>query len=285
MKKHSTSYKLNKKVLVSILAVILVALLSVGAVYAYLSGKTPTPVKNTVVSDVDKKPVINETVDDDHTVKQNVYVEIPNTDYDVYVRSVIVVNWIKVDDNGNVVVDPETGAVFVHADKPRLGIDYKLDLSCDDFSGSVSDIHAEMWTPGTDGFYYYSSPVVKEAYGEGESQVLTRKTAVLINNCSILDGAVIPEGYTLNVEIAAQVIQALGATDADDNKLAVVDAWDVSTIPAKADLNVTGGNPGETVLIYKGPLAGSNHIGELDDPGHDPTIPELPDDPNNIDLP
>ena len=278
MKNNRTSYKLNKKVLISILAVTLVALLGVGIVFAYLSGRAPEPVQNKLSSDVDNQPVVAEPV------KQNVDVEIPNTDYDVYVRAAIVINWVRVNDDGTVYVDPESGAVSVHAEKPRQGIDYSLELSCDDFTGLVEDIEEGMWTPGTDGFYYYSSPVGKDKYGEGDSQTITRKTAVLIDSCNLLTTAVVPAGYKLDVQVAAQAIQALGSTDADGNKLAVVDAWDVSTIPPKADLNVIGGNPGELVLIYKGPLPGFNHSNDLDDPNSDPMI-ELPDDPDNNDLP
>ena len=64
-----------------------------------------------------------------------------------------------------------------------------------------------------------------------------------------------PEGYVLNVEIVAQVIQAIGTTDADtydEGTLAVVDAWKVNTKEYTPAATADDPEPATTVLIYKG---------------------------------
>ena len=91
---------------------------------------------------------------------------------------------------------------------PAEGTDYSVTYN------TVSAVTGEkQWFKGTDGFFYYSSPVVSGS------------TENLINECKPL---VNPEaGYHLKVEIVSQVIQALGSTDADSTP-AVVDAWGVT---------------------------------------------------------
>lgn len=269
MKNTRTSYRPDKKVLVAALAVALVAVLGLVIVFAYLSGKAPEPVKNTLTSEQDPQPGIDETVDEGKTVKTDVSVDIPNVDYDVYVRAAIVATWVKLDDN-NGVDGAANNVLSVHSNQPKLGTDYTLTLA-NFYDGEVSGLLPDTWTLGSDGFYYYSSPVLKQTTGEGSSASSSRTTLPLIASCSIKDGANVPEGYTLSVEIVAQVIQAIGTTDAgsyDAGTLAVVDAWKVTTVDYTAQ---EGNEP--IVLIHKGLAANTG----LDDPDADP-ITGLPDD-------
>jgi hypothetical protein len=262
-----SSYKLNKKVLISILAVALVAVLGVGVVFAYLSGKAPSPVKNQLIADADPTAAIQEEKEeigtDDHFStydKKNVYVDLSDIDYDVYVRAAVVVTWVKqnLDENNALVWDDEGEPVVdrtnVHANRPVEGRDYVIEYA-NTYSGAADGLTSDKWTKGSDGFFYYSSPVLKKAVDSGDNgtAITVRATLPLIASCHLnvenRDAVEQPEGYVLNVEIVAQTIQAIGSTDAD-NVLAVVDAWGVSTVPATP--SVVGGDPGETVLIHKG---------------------------------
>lgn len=107
------------------------------------------------------------------------------TGYSVYVRAAIIVNWQ--DANGEIL-----------AKGPVEGSDYSF-------------TPGEGWTKGSDGYYYYSAPVESG----GETSVLTsqfeKKTEA-------------PEGYSLKLTIAAEVIQTAGTTD-DDDTPAVTAAW------------------------------------------------------------
>ena len=163
--------------------------LSTGAVTAYLSWSTSTPVENKFEMEETLDPSIQETFS--NQVKSNVKVSVGNTDYSVYVRASIVVNWKY--DHGN-----------VSGQYPVEGKDYKLSLNTNDWFEK-------------DGFYYCKTPV-----NSGEM------TPVLINTCKQVGTA--PDGYFLSVEIIAQTIQALGTTDVVDgtgNVPAVTDAWGV----------------------------------------------------------
>ena len=98
-------------------------------------------------------------------------VKIRNTsDVTAYVRATFVVIFVK--DDGTVL-----------SRQPVNGTDYSLSLG------------ANGWTLGSDGFYYYTSPLAKDAATEN-----------LINSISSLGTA--PEGYSLTVHIAATAIQA-----------------------------------------------------------------------------
>ena len=221
MMKNSNSRKTSKKYVV--IAVCLALALAAGtiAVFAYLSGKSGA-VNNTLKADVDPSPVINETIlptsGPGYPVKKDVSVSVGDNDYTVYVRATIVVNWVK-----EVLNDDDTVTTLVHSDVPVLGTDYTLDLN---LPAEGAALAAGQWRLGSDGFYYYTSPVAGGA-----------DTAVLINSATQIWNGQNPypvrdDGYVLRVEIAAQTIQAIGTTDADTyegGKLAVEDAWGVKT--------------------------------------------------------
>lgn len=138
-----------------------------------------------VSNDFSYKPVTCEVDEpgwtDGNTVKQNV--SIKNTsDVQVYIRASIVVTW-KVEDDGSVL-----------AKKPVEGVDYTISLNETDWVNS-------------DGIYY-----ARQAVEPGE------KTPVLINSVKVLTET---EGYTLQVEVIAEAIQATP-------KEAVQEAWGVT---------------------------------------------------------
>lgn len=198
MMKNSNSRKPNKTVII-VACIALVMAIGTIAVFAYLSGKSG-PVKNTLTADPDPSPAIVETFDG--TVKKDVKVNVGKNDYTVYVRAAIVVNWV--DGQGN-----------IYSQAPVENTDYELNVLLDTAVDATKKSHWHYCS--SDGFYYFSQPVSSNG-----------TTDILIDSASVLSGANVPSGYTLSVEIAAQMIQAIGTTDADDTKLAVVDAWGVT---------------------------------------------------------
>ena len=189
---HSFNSKWSKKqiFIVALIAMVLLVALSVGTVFAYLK-LTGNQVLNEFSPDQDVNPTIEESFKDN--VKSDVQVNVGDTGYSVYVRATIVATWVKAD-----------GAV--HATAPIAGTDYTLNWNSTD------------WFLASDGFYYHKAPV--------ESQ---DKTAELIHTCTPVAGKAPEGGYTLQVKIVAQTIQALGSTDLNGTP-AVEDAWKVVEI-------------------------------------------------------
>jgi hypothetical protein len=191
------------------------------SVFAYLSGKS-CPVNNTLKADVDPDPVINETIlptsGPGYPVKKDVSVSVGDNEYTVYVRAAIVATWVK-----EVLNDDDTVTTLVHSDVPVLGTDYTLELNLPENGAALA---AGQWRLGSDGFYYYTSPVA----GGADTAVLIKSATQIWNGQNPYP--VRDDGYVLRVEIAAQTIQAIGTTDAatyEGGKLAVEDAWGVTT--------------------------------------------------------
>lgn len=117
------------------------------------------------------------------TTKENVYVT--NTgNISAYIRATYVVNWI--DSGGNIVASDPDG-----------------------YSYTITENPGGKWKKGTDGYFYYPTPV-----GPGESteeSLLTCKVTYPEN----------PE-YTLSVEILATAVQSEPAS-------AVKEAWGANT--------------------------------------------------------
>lgn len=97
--------------------------------------------------------------------------------YSVFVRAAVVVNWK--DANGNIL-----------AKNAEEDVDYRFSPD----SG---------WFKADDGYYYY-----KSAVESGD------ETTSLVKGFTALSDA--PEGYSLSVDISAEVIQMAGSTDDDD---------------------------------------------------------------------
>ena len=145
--------------------------------------------ENTFSSAVSIKPTVRGGTSD-------VYIEVGDTDYPVYVRAAIVITW-----------------------QNEYGIVYFLKPAATDYSLSLKS--ETGWTQGTDGYYYYKTPVKSGG-----------QTAILIDRFT-QTGAAPAEGYALNIEVIAQTVQAVGYTDGDGVNPATEieaykDAWGLS---------------------------------------------------------
>ena len=110
------------------------------------------------------------------TVKSNVAVK--NTgNTDAYIRAAVNITWMK---------DADASDQTVTARTPQNGTDY-----------DITYLVNTGWIEGTDGYWYYQSTVVPGA-----------NTGTLIENCTRLATANVPEGYHLSVEIVASAIQS-----------------------------------------------------------------------------
>lgn len=181
-----------KRSLVLVVSLLALLLVVAGGTLAWLTAQdsvsnTFTPAH--VTCDVD------ETFDG--TAKSNV--SIKNTsDIPVYIRASIIVTWK--DSDGN-----------VYGQKPASS-DYDMQMAKD-----------SVWVLGTDGYYYFTSPV---AVGD--------TTGTLISRCTEVAGKAPAENYRLSVEIIAEAIQS-------QPDRAVADAWNVTV--SNGSLNVpTSGN-------------------------------------------
>lgn len=192
--------KNQRKKSISLLASVLVVVLSVITVAAYLFINLG-PLTNKFQPAVAQDPTVLNT-DGKYSV------QIPNNGYAVYVRAAIVVNW-----------QAEVGGEKkVLGDVPVPGVDYTLTTN------------STEWFKGSDGFYYLKSMVIPP---EGTEPV---NTSVLIEEFKKLKDSIMyddadlddtKDEYFLNIDIISQTIQALGTTDAGDVP-AVVDAWHVT---------------------------------------------------------
>ena len=186
---------MKSKTLLIVTASVLLAALLAGGVYAavtFMHGDTDE-LTNSLVADEDLTPEVSETFA--NNVKSDVVVTVPKTDYSVYVRAMIVVNWQKTDGS-------ET---FIYPASPVAGENGDYSLVLDDTG---------KWFKKGD-FYYFTEAVP----GTGEGA-----TEILIANCTQLKNP--PEGYSLHVEVLTQTIQVAGTTDIG-NVPAVTNAWGV----------------------------------------------------------
>ena len=163
----------RRRLLTVFTAVLLIVCLSAGGTLAFLLTRTETT-KN-VFSPGKVACEVTETFT--AVVKSNVAVQ--NTgNTDAYIRAAINVTWMK--------DDTAAGDQTVTAKVPQQGRDYTMSLSVN--SG---------WLQGTDGYWYYTIPVASGA-----------STGTLIDECKLLPGAEVPEGYHLAVEIISSAIQS-----------------------------------------------------------------------------
>ena len=163
--------KRSKKSLILLVSVLVLAFVSVSGVLAYLTARTE-PVENTFTPSE-----ITTTVEEnfDGEVKSNVMIQ--NTgDTDAYIRAAVVVTWQNAEGN-------------VYGKAPVEGTDYAITF---DLSNG--------WVKSSDGFYYWTKPVAKDAF-----------TGVLISECTVLAAAP-ADGYTLHVEILGSGIQSKPAS-------------------------------------------------------------------------
>lgn len=173
-------YKANngkKKISTVTICLLLTVVMTIGGTVAYLFTSSQD-VQNTF----DPARVGNHIVEDNNgTTKEDVKVQnsVKNDTtnvVDAYIRATYVVNW-----------KDSTGTYLI----PAKSTDYVVEFGSN-------------WVKGSDGFYYYKNSVAPGEY-----------TDVFIESLRIADGVSAPEsGYTLNVEILSQSVQAKG-TNAD----------------------------------------------------------------------
>lgn len=162
-------------------------------------------------------PVINEEFPQDGTVKQNVFVSIPDDCIDVWVRAQVNVQWQgKEDDKGNTPIlwdEPVAGASG----------DYAIEWALDEDGAPNQNGDPASWVKGADGFYYWTVPLVAK-------NSATNKTGNLVNRVEVLKKY--DDGRQLVVDVAAQTLSASAA--------AFNDAWATSGFVA---VDATGDAP------------------------------------------
>ena len=178
-KKHSR-IRMNKLAILFIAVVMLIGAV-VGSTVAFLVTDTQ-PVTNTFEYAKVSCEVIEDTWN--QTTKSGVHIKNTGTT-DAYIRATYVVNWLNKD--GSIAPVPQG----------TIPNGYEL---------SISENPDKAWTKGTDGYFYYLTPVAPGHFTEGGSLV----------NCSV----VYPENaeYILSVEILATAVQSTPAN-------AVTEAW------------------------------------------------------------
>ena len=159
----------------------------VGSTVAFLVTKT-APVENKFTY-ANVTCAVAETFTPGGTTKNDVKIQNTGTT-DAYIRATYVVSWLNKD--GSIAPVPQG----------TIPNGYEL---------SISENPDKAWTKGTDGYFYYLTPVAPGHFTEGGSLV----------NCSV----VYPENaeYILSVEILATAVQSTPAK-------AVQEAWGVTPV-------------------------------------------------------
>lgn len=175
--KRKPNIRLNRTA-VLLIAIILLLGAAVGSTVAFLIDKTEHVKNSFEYAKVSCKVTENFT----NNKKDNVQVKNIGTT-DAYIRATYVVNWV--DEQGNI------------ASSDPAGYEYTLTANLNN-----------GWTNGSDGYFYYTSPVAPGA-----------STAGSLLTCTVTS----PENpeYTLSVEILAEAIQSTPDK-------AVQEAWGVS---------------------------------------------------------
>lgn len=181
------SRRKTKKVNALLLSLLLILCVSVGGTAAYLIHSS-SPVVNTfipskITTDIEEKL--------DGDVKSNVKVK--NTgDTEAYIRSAVVITWQ--DKDGNVYGQMPKACMESTCKHASCGADYAIQYNL------VTS--GEGWIKSSDGFYYWTKPVLSQAEN---SENCT--TGTLITTCKPLKDAP-ADGYYLNVEIIGSGIQS-----------------------------------------------------------------------------
>lgn len=178
--KHYKKSRRTRKSAALLVSLLLLLSVTIGGTIAFLMDSdgplhnmfNPSQVTTTVV----------ETLEG--TTKKDV--KIQNTgDTDAWIRAAVVVTWQ--DANGN-----------IYGQAPIAGTDYIINYNVDENKTDIT-----KWYPGSDGFYYWPSPVAANTGGTG----------VLINRCTPSKSITVGTGdeavtYYLTVEIIGSGIQS-----------------------------------------------------------------------------
>lgn len=178
---------------------ILAAVLAIGGTLAYIIANTVS-VENKFTPGEVRCEVLE---DFDKITKSNV--RIKNTgNTAAYIRATYVVTWQK--DDGTV------NGKMVNGKMPVVGTDYTIEFADNTGWKKIGD------------YWYYTSPVA--AGGE---------TGVLIASCKLAEGAAVPTGYHLSVEIIASAIQSEPASVVAEKWHVAVDNGNITGAAASAD--------------------------------------------------
>ena len=167
--------KKSGKSIALLVSLVLIIGVIVGGAIAFLMDTTG-PVNNQFTPSKVTTEVV-EDITSDPTKKQDV--KIQNTgDTEAWIRAAVVVTWQDKDGN-------------VYGKAPVEGSDKDYTI----FYNIRSDVKADCWVEGNDGFYYWTSPVAANG-----------QTGDLIKSCTYKANA--PDGYSLTVEIIGSGIQS-----------------------------------------------------------------------------
>lgn len=180
----------QRKIIALFVSVILILVIAAGGTVAFITTQTDRKTNTFTPAQVSSEVTENF----DGAVKNEVAVK--NTgNTDAYIRAAVNITWMK---------DGDAADQTVTAKVPKQGTDY-----------AITYLENTGWIKGSDGYWYYQSPVAPGA-----------STGTLIESCTQLAGADVPAGYKLSVEIAASAIQSSPET--------VVSAeWNVSIAGGK----------------------------------------------------
>ena len=166
-----------KRSLVLVVSVLVLLLAVAGGTLAWLTAQDS-------VTNTFSPAYVTCKVEETFNGTEKTNVQIKNTsDIPAYIRAYIVVTWKDADDADD----------NVYGKLPVEGTDYTMTMS----SGTA-------WKKGSDGYYYYTSPVAADD-----------TTGVLISSCTEKTEKA-PAGYRLSVEIIAEAIQSVPTTTVGD---------------------------------------------------------------------
>ena len=175
--------RMNKLAILFIAVVMLIGAV-VGSTVAFLVTET-APVENKFTY-ASVSCAVSETFNG--TTKENVQIKNTGTT-DAYIRATYVVSWLNKD--GSIAPVPQG----------TIPNGYTL---------SISENPDKAWTKGTDGYFYYLTPVASEGLTDGS-----------LVNCTVTYPQGVEPEYILSVEILATAVQSTPAK-------AVQEAWGVT---------------------------------------------------------
>lgn len=183
-KKHSR-IRMNKLAILFIAVVMLIGAV-VGSTVAFLVTKT-APVENKFTY-ASVSCTVSESFNG--TTKEKVQIQNTGTT-DAYIRATYVVSWLNKD--GSIAPVPQG-------------------TTPDGYILSISENPNKAWTKGTDGYFYYLTPVAPGGLTDGS-----------LVNCTVTYPQGVEPEYVLSVEILATAVQSTPAK-------AVQEAWGVTPV-------------------------------------------------------
>ena len=195
----------TKRLVITVVAIVVVLVALASVALAYYLNKTEK--LNTTYNPAESKDP-SFLLDSKNKSVEDVKIKVGETDYPVFVRVVVLINW----ENHTTPANDEDGTVYYGTPVP--GEDYTILF--DETKWTLVKNTASENADNIYGYFYYKDPVASDS-----------TTEAIIKYCTLKDGANAPnENYVLSVKIVVQTIQAIGVTD-DDNTPAWEDAeWD-----------------------------------------------------------